>query len=269
MDSRYGGYLERAVKKDYPLGRLLIVGLSLMDISGYRYATAYDRRLSTILAQIYGREEAEIHLRLFWASRITYTVILWAVTGFITVFAGPDTGIFVFVSLLTVCVFYLTDRDLKTKLEKRKTSIKLEFPDFVNKLALLINAGMTMEGAWRKIVVESRKPDSPLYRELLKVVRDMEAGRPEIQAYEDFAKRCAIPEITRFSSVIVQNLRKGGEHMVSVLRISANECWQMRKNAARKLGEEASTKMLLPIMLIFLAVLLVVATPAILALKFI
>ena len=92
-------------------------------------------------------------------------------------------------------------------------------------------------------------------------MRDMEAGKPELAALENFAKRCAIPEITRFVSVLVQNLKKGGAQMVSVLRISASECWLMRKNAARRMGEEASTKMLLPIMLIFLAILLITATP--------
>jgi tight adherence protein C len=47
----------------------------------------------------------------------------------------------------------------------------------------------------------------------------------------------------------------------------ANECWETRKNITRKLGEEASTKMILPLMLMFGAILLIVATPAVLALQ--
>jgi len=40
----------------------------------------------------------------------------------------------------------------------------------------------------------------------------------------------------------------------------------MRKHAAKRLGEEASTKMLFPMMLMFIAVILIVATPAVLTL---
>lgn len=260
--------MKRADKKDYPLGKLLIAGLFLMDLSGHRYATSYDRRICGYMAQIYGPEEAEIHLRLYWASRILYVILSCVFICMLVLFSNPDVGLLVFALILLGCVLYLTDNDVKKRLEKKKTLLKLDFPDFVNRLALLINAGMTMEGAWKKIVSESRKPESPLYRELLHVVRDIESGKPEFQAYDAFAKRCAVPEITRFVSVIVQNLRKGGTQLVSILRISAGECWQMRKNAARKMGEEASTKMLLPIMLIFIAILLIAATPAMLALSF-
>jgi tight adherence protein C len=265
---RYSKYMERAGKKDYPLGRLLIAGLFLMELSGYRYATSYDRRICGYMAQIYGSEEAEVHLRLYWASRILYIILSCAFICMLAFLSKPDAGLLFFALVLLGCVLYLTDKDVKKRLEKKKTLLKLDFPDFVNRLALLINAGMTMEGAWKKIVLESRKPDSPLYRELLHVIKDIESGKPEFQAYEAFAKRCAVPEITRFVSVIVQNLRKGGAQLVSILRICAGECWHMRKNAARKMGEEASTKMLLPIMLIFIAIVFIAATPAMLALSF-
>ena len=268
INKTYDEYMKKACN-DHPLRGLLAVGLKLMELVGYRYSTAYDRRIGGLMAQIYGIEEADIQLRLFWASRVMYLLLTSLFTGFLALLAGLDAGLLIFWISVTCSVLYFTDRDVRQKLERRKTLIRLDFPDFVNKLALLINAGMTMESAWKKIVAESKKPDSPLYRELLFVMRDMEAGKPELAALENFAKRCAIPEITRFVSVLVQNLKKGGAQMVSVLRISASECWLMRKNAARKMGEEASTKMLLPIMLIFLAILLITATPAILAMRFI
>ena len=39
----------------------------------------------------------------------------------------------------------------------------------------------------------------------------------------------------------------------------------MRKNAARQLGEEASTKILIPLMIMFLGIVLIVSTPAVLS----
>jgi tight adherence protein C len=136
----------------------------------------------------------------------------------------------------------------------------------VNKLTLLINAGMTVSKAWEKTTVESGK-STPLYAELNCMLQDIRAGMPEHKAYEEFAKRCRVPVITRFISVILQNIRKGNAELVPILRVFAAECWELRKNTARKYGEEASTRMLLPMMLMFIAILIIVAMPAVLALK--
>ncbi len=51
------------------------------------------------------------------------------------------------------------------------------------------------------------------------------------------------------------------------MRVQAAACWENRKNMAKKMGEEASTKLILPMMIIFVAILLVVLTPAVLQLN--
>jgi len=120
--------------------------------------------------------------------------------------------------------------------------------------------------AWEKTVAESDR-QTPLYMELKASIQDIRSGMPEHKAYEEFAKRCHVPSVTRFVSVILQNIRKGNSELVPVLRLLSNECWEMRKNAAKKIGEEASTKLLIPMMLMFIAILLIVGMPAVLALR--
>ena len=94
---------------------------------------------------------------------------------------------------------------------------------------------------------------------------DIKAGRPEAVAYEEFARRCRVKEVTKFVSVVVMNLRRGGSEVVPVLKAQGDECWEMRKSAARQMGEEASTKILIPMMIMFLGIVLIVATPAVLS----
>ena len=147
-----------------------------------------------------------------------------------------------------------------------RQAIQLEFPDFVNKLTLLVNAGLTVTKAWEKAAMDSRR-QTPLYRELCTAVQAVRSGISEYKAYQEFAKRCHVPAVTRFVTVVLQNIRKGNSELVPVLRLLADECWEMRKNAARKLGEEASTRLLLPMMLMFIAILLIVGMPAVLALR--
>ena len=119
--------------------------------------------------------------------------------------------------------------------------------------------------AMEKIVLDRQKAgkkDRPLYDELSVVLMEIKAGKSEIKAYEEFAKKCRVPEITKFTSVIIQNLKKGNSELVSILRLQSVECWEMRKSVAKKLGEEASTKLLFPMMIMFAAILLIVITPA-------
>lgn len=167
---------------------------------------------------------------------------------------------------ILILLLILLDQDISRKIKKRRESIQMDFPDFLNKFILLVNAGLSISRVWGKISEESEKK-TPLYMELALTLGEIKSGRPEIKAYEDFALRCRVMEVTKFVSVIEQSLRKGNKELVTVLRLQAGECWQMRKNTVKRLGEEASTKMLLPLMLMFIAIVLIVATPAIIALQ--
>lgn len=159
---------------------------------------------------------------------------------------------------------FLTDRGLDEEIAKRRLKIQLEFPEFVNKLTLLVNAGMTISKAWEKVITDNKK-DTVLYQEMNYALAEIKSGRPESVAYEEFARRCKVKEVTKFVSVIVMNLRRGGAEVVPVLRQQGTECWEMRKAAAKQMGEEASTKILLPLMIMFVGIILIVATPAVLS----
>ena len=106
-----------------------------------------------------------------------------------------------------------------------------------------------------------------LYDEMRIALAEIQAGKPEAMAYESFARRCHVKEVTKFVSIIVMNLKRGGSGVVGVLRDQGDECWQMRKDAAKRLGEEAGTKILIPMMIMFLGIVLIVVTPAVLSMS--
>jgi len=94
---------------------------------------------------------------------------------------------------------------------------------------------------------------------------EINTGKSEFEAYEDFGKRCRSPEIFKFVSIVLQNLRRGSTELVAILRLQVNECWLIRKSIAKQLAEEASSKLLFPMMMMFLAIIFIVMTPAILS----
>lgn len=263
---KYNKFLECVNPKKYPFKGLMPAAFYILDLSGYKFDSKFDRERLTKISQISGRRYAKYYLKIHWANKLIYTILALLLAILAGSMGKVDIIYAAFSMMLVLAAFYLPDIELKDKIKKRKLMIQIDFPDFLNKLTLLINAGMTVSKAWEK-VSHDNKGDRPLYEELRMTLSDMAAGMSEQRAYEDFAKRCRVPEITRAISVILQNLRKGNAELVSVLRLQASECWEMRKNTAKRLGEEASTKMLLPLMLMFLAILIIVTAPAILALR--
>lgn len=245
----------------------MTLALSLLKKTDYKYNSKYDGYLRSQLKYFYEYRDINYHLQVLWSNKIANFLLGLVIMGLILIAAGElDVTLGVFSLMILGLMFFLPDYELQEKLKKRQLKIKLDFPDFINKLALLINAGMTINRAWEKVIMGTQK-DSPLYEELQRSLVQIKNGRNEIEVYEEFAKRCQISEITRFITVILQNKRKGHAELVAILRLQATESWEMRKNTAKKLGEEAATKLLFPMMLILLAIMIIVATPAVFAMK--
>jgi len=263
---KYDEYIAPLDKKTFPSKDLLPMGFLIMDLIGYKYNTKYDHKLLMKVAEISGHKFGMYYLKVHWANKLVYLLLGTLAAGIFGIAMSPGPIFMLYLTGFLGVIFYFSDSELDEKIKKRHLKIQLDFPEFLNKMVLLINAGMTVQAAWEKIV-DDRHQDSPLYLELEQVVIDVRAGKPEINAYEDFAKRCRMQEVSKFISAIAQNLRKGNSELVSILRLQANECWEMRKHAARRFGEEAGTKLLFPMMIMFIAILIIVSLPAILALQ--
>jgi tight adherence protein C len=263
----YNEFLAPLDKKQYSLKRLLPLGLYLLDAIGYNLNSSLHRKLRWRIAELEGYKDSDYYLRVHLANKVVYALLAAAIVLMLVIIGGKLDYALIYFSLVFITVmFFLPDYLLKKRIKERHERIQMEFPDFINKMALLIGAGLPVTGAWEKVAKEGVK-DTPLQRELMKSYIDIQSGKSTYRAYEDFAKCCRSPEVTRFVAAILQNMRKGNAELVSILNIQANECWEMRKHAARRLGEEAQTKLLLPLMLMLAAILLITVTPALLALQ--
>ena len=101
-----------------------------------------------------------------------------------------------------------------------------------------------------------------LYEEILLVCNELDSGVPEAEAYMHFGRRCHLRQYTKLSSLLVQNLRRGNDTLLQVLQEEAQSSFEERKNLARELGEEAGTKLLLPMMIMLGITMLIIIVPA-------
>ena len=67
--------------------------------------------------------------------------------------------------------------------------------------------------------------------------------------------------------LIVQNLRKGSSGLRQMLEKEVADAFVLRKNLAKKAGEEAGTKILFPMMLMLCIVMVIILVPAFLTFR--
>lgn len=146
---------------------------------------------------------------------------------------------------------------------------ELQYPEIVNQLLILMEAGMTARQAWQRIAyqyIEKRKQnvivESEVYEAVVQMERRLAEGENERSAYENFGKQMDTMCYRRLMRLLVQNLEKGTRDICQQLSMEAKQAYEQRVLLAKKLGEEASTKMLIPMMLMMLVVMVIVMAPA-------
>ncbi|MDE6639639.1 MAG: hypothetical protein K2K63_03875 [Acetatifactor sp.] len=184
--------------------------------------------------------------------------------------AAVDYSLFIWAATpaVAVLIYLSSDRDLRKKLEKKHSSLSREYPDLVHKLALYVGAGMTIRGAFQKIggdyekKVQKGQAVRPGCEEVLYTCRELQTGVAEGAAYEHFGRRTGLREYIRLSTLLGQNLKRGNSTLLDRLREEAEKSLEESLLRARKLGEEAGTRLLVPMVLMLAIVMVMIMVPA-------
>ena len=164
----------------------------------------------------------------------------------------------------------MSEKEEKKRREtERQQQMLADYPEIVSKLSLLLGAGMNISLAWEKIalVYRTKRERQEIecryaYEEMLGTLYEMQEGIGELRAFENFGERCRLSAYRKLSSLIVQNIRKGAKGMQRLLEEEEWEAFEQRKARARKAGEEAGTKLMLPMIMMLVIVLVILIVPA-------
>jgi hypothetical protein len=186
---------------------------------------------------------------------------------------NPTGGNLLFLGIfLAIAMWYAKDMELKKQMKLRKEQMLIDYPEIINKFTLLVNAGMTGRQAWFKIaddyyarLLENSSPKRYAYEEMLTTAHELKLGLTESLVYEQYGRRIGLISYIKFSSLIIQNLKKGNKGFTELLKQEAMEAFEDRKEIAKRLGEEAGTKLLVPMMFMLIIVFLIILIPAFMA----
>lgn len=171
--------------------------------------------------------------------------LLWAAAGsavsIILIVLGAASGRFNPV-LAAVAVlgsgiggFMFRDYWLGAQIRRRESKMMAEFPGLAELMALAVSAGESATGALNRVC---RSAKGELTKEFAKVLTETRAGKPLIQALQEFSARTDLAPLVRFVDGIVVAVERGTP-LADVLRAQAQD---VRDTAKRDLMETAGKK---------------------------
>jgi hypothetical protein len=173
------------------------------------------------------------------------------------------------VVLMILCILIHKNKyhSLNKRIKRARESLIRDFPEFINKLLILLNAGMIVQSAIIKIAddyVCCGGEKRELYEELVLIKRKVEGTNASFVAcLNAFAARSTVREIMRFAAIITDNIHKGAP-LADKLNNEGDLVWSVRKKKAEEAGRVAETKMILPMSLILIVLVIITVTPAVL-----
>lgn len=257
---KYEAMIENLDSSVFPLNELYGAGFAWSSGKILKLKGKSAVRLKGQAALLYEPQYAEYYARVAWAQTITLVHLFLTVTFLIAAIMFDSAmfmlsvGIFMSIMVATYCM-----ENMKNTLTKRTEECESQFPEVVSTMAVLVNSGMVLREAWT-MIGESGK--GAFYDLMRKATEDMKNGQSDANAIFLFGKASNSPEIKKFTSVLVQSMDKGGAELSGFLAHQSAELWSTKRQHMLQNGEKAATKLLLPIVLIFLGIIIIVMTAA-------
>ncbi|MGP1589347.1 MAG: hypothetical protein ACTTHL_05525 [Oribacterium sp.] len=189
-------------------------------------------------------------------------------------FSMPKNRSYLYLPLLGILfaagLYFREQENRKQEKRKRERQLLLDYAELVSKLNVYLGAGLTIRNAFSEIsshydvLRESTGgEDRWLYRELREIPRKLRENIPESEVYRAFGESIGLRPYTKLVSLIEQSRKNGSGELRSLLSLEMADAFELRKTEARRRGEEAGTKLLLPLLLQLLIVMLVIVVPAV------
>ncbi|GIQ68253.1 hypothetical protein DUZ99_04405 [Xylanibacillus composti] len=208
------------------------------------------------------KQYARQKLRLFALAGVT-GIVLYIASGFAASLLAIAAAVLALLPMLAL-------KSLDQRIAHNRRALRIELPLVLSKLTLMLEAGETL----RKALATCAQKDAAdrqgrsLLRDIMQEAHHrMDNGASFTESMDWLARRCSVQEVSLFVHTLMLHQRRGGSELAYSLQTLAVKMWEERKLLARTLGEEASSKLLFPMLLIFVAVLLIVGAPAVMMMQ--
>lgn len=244
----------------YPFNALYIVGFAWSSTKLLRLKGKTALDLIQQASMLYEPQYAEYYANVVWAQMLTLVHLFAAVT-FMMAGIMYDNATFMLIVGFFMCALIAACslQNMKNKLSKRTEECERQLPEVVSTMAVLVNSGMVLREAWNRV---AENGIGAFYELMRRTSENMRNGYSDAEALLLFGKTSNSTEIKKFTSALLQSMEKGGAELSVFLARQSSELWSTKRQHMLQSGEKAATKLLLPIVLIFVGIIIIVITAA-------
>ena len=253
----YGYIFDGLSDQEHPLKCVYPLGYGILECIHFDFDGNYAKRIKRDIGIVLGKKYADFYLRVNLSGKAGTALLVIPITLILYGLLQNAVVIVLFI-LLEFLAFYYFQMQISDVMKKRDMEISRDLPSIISKITLLVNAGMVLREAWAQV---AQTGDTTLYKEMQRAVEDMNNGMSEVDAYMDFSQRCQSAKVRKFISTVEQNVSKGNKDLVAYLKEQSQIAWTEKKEYVRQQGETASSKMLIPIGIMFVGILIMVIVP--------
>ena len=172
--------------------------------------------------------------------------------------------IMIFGIILTISYIILQFNKVKKSAVARQDEMLGRYSYFVSSIVLKVGSGLSIRETMISIYedMSERGISDGLFEELKYIVNGLRAGRDEKTVYTEMGRGTGIDEYSRLMSLITRNLERGNSNLLELLRKEEMDAFNERKLRARRKGEEAAEKLLIPMFILLITVIGIVMFPA-------
>jgi tight adherence protein C len=158
---------------------------------------------------------------------------------------------------------YLPNLLLKNRTIKRQKSIRRAWPDALDLMLLCVEAGMSVEHAFKRVAKEIGMQSVELAEELTLTTAELSFLEDRTRAYDNLGKRTGLDNVKSVMTALIQADRHGTS-VGSSLRVMAEEGREARMMEAEKKAAALPPKLTVPLIIFILPTLfIVIMSPAI------
>ncbi|SEQ61690.1 tight adherence protein C [Faunimonas pinastri] len=204
-----------------------------------------------------------------------FAYVAFRVIGPIVLFAAAALYIFLILHLnkpfffkLAIAIafallgYYSPAIFVKNKITKRQKSLRRAWPDALDLMLICVEAGMSIEAAFRKVSEEIGSQSVELAEELSLTTAELSYLQDRRRAYDNLGDRTGLDGVKAVVTSLIQS-EKYGTSLGQALRVLSQENRDMRMAEAEKRAAGLPPKLTVPMILFFLPVLFaVIITPA-------
>lgn len=253
----YEGIFEHLPANEHPFKCLYALGYALLEKVHFNYENRYARKLYKEIDVVLGKKYADFYLRVNLSGKVSLSLLLIPMVLILYALLQSPAIIIIY-GLAEFVVIYYFDMKVSDEMKKRQFEIDRDLPSIISKLTLLVNAGMILKEAWSEV---SHTGTSTLYVEMQQAVIQMQNGISEEDAYKEFSERCMSQKVKKFVGTLAQNIKKGNKDLVSYLKGQSEIAWTEKKEFIKQQGEIASSKLLIPIGIMFIGIIVMIVVP--------